>query len=106
MLKSVSAFDADCLHLLLAQPFSTLVDSGKQAGPVGCSGIYWSKFHPKNIFFQAKYLAVYVHILFFISGDMFCLAVMILVGFPQQAAIASQIWPIGSIFILQILYLF
>ena len=51
--------------------FLMLADGTKQAGPVGCSGIYWSKSHLQIIFFQAEYLGAYVHILFFSSGGIF-----------------------------------
>ena len=59
-----------------------LADGTKQAGTVGCSGIYQSKLHLKNNFFQVEYLGAYVHVLFFNSGDIFYLAVMMLLCLP------------------------
>ena len=50
-----------------------LVDGAKQAGKVGCSGIYWSKLHLNIIIFQVEYLGAYMHFLFFSSGEVFIL---------------------------------
>ena len=60
--------------------FLTLVNNAKQAGPVGCSSIYQSKLHPKFIFFQVEYLGACVYVLFYTSGDLIFLAVMMLLG--------------------------
>ena len=55
-----------------------LVDGPKQAGLVDCSSIYRSKSLLKNIFFQIEYLRTYLHVLFFSSGDVFNLAIIML----------------------------
>ena len=58
--------------------FLILVDGAKQVGPVGCSGIFQSKLHSKNFFFQPEYLGAYVHIVLFTFGNIFYLAIIIL----------------------------
>ena len=62
--------------------FLALVDGTKQAEPVGCFIIYRSKSHLKTIFFQVQYLGAYVQFLFFSSGDVFYLAVTIILCLP------------------------
>ena len=69
-----------------------LADSTNQARPVGFSGIYQSNLHLKIVFFQVEYLCVYVHILFFSSGNIFYLAVMMLL----------RLLPTGSHFLMNI----
>ena len=49
---------------------------------MGCNSIYHSKFHLKIIFFQIDCLGAYVHVLFFSSGDLFYLVVVILLCLP------------------------
>ena len=59
--------------------FLTLVDSAKQAGPMGCSSIFRPNLHLKILFSQVEYLGAYVYVIFLVLVMAFYLAIIMLV---------------------------
>ena len=50
------------LTLIVGTASLTLADDTKQAGQVGCSGIFLSKSHPVAIFLKVENLGAYLYI--------------------------------------------
>ena len=92
------------LTLVAGTAFLTLMDSAKQARPVGCRGIYLSKSCLIVIFFQVEYLGTYVYTLFFSFGDiLFYFAIVILcvtMFAANKRLLPYKYRQIGPIFIL------
>ena len=65
-----------------------LADGAKEAGPVGCSYIYWLKLYIKIIIFQVEYLGAYVHVFFLTFGD------VLLSCYYDTTTFAANRWPL------------